>query len=318
MGEEDHRAPLAAAPRALSGARDARECRLRLNLLGIPTLIIADSPELLATVRAAYAAWVAEGPGAEPRITLRLRSRSTPSDGVSLGTSVEGSRLRIEGDGISGAADAATNRAECALPARLIGDASALAEEVGDTLLLFLVTRNGRVPVHAAGILAGDTAWLLAGPSGSGKSSLALAAAKQGLPILSDDTIFVQRDPVFRVWGFPRPIHLSADDAPPGATGRRLRGGRLKAAFELPPLALSARRARLILLDRGGTVALEKFPADAVIAQLGPLEPGFDLMAAEWAGAIRLLAAPGAWRLTLNRDPAAAITLLRERLGVAG
>ncbi len=45
--------------------------------------------------------------------------------------------------------------------------------------------------LHAAGILVGGRALLIVGPSGSGKSSLALQMARCGYPLLTDDFILV-------------------------------------------------------------------------------------------------------------------------------
>jgi hypothetical protein len=170
--------------------------------------------------------------------------------------------------------------------------------------------------VHAAGILAGDTALALAGPSGSGKSTLALAAMARGLRILSDDTLYIQLRPRLRVWGLARPLHVFPKDAPRFTQGVRLRAGKLKAVAPLEPgaWARSADKARLVLLRRGEALALERIDAQAACDALAPLEPGFDLLRAESEQAMRALARDGAWRLTLAADPGAAIDFLLERL----
>jgi hypothetical protein len=171
--------------------------------------------------------------------------------------------------------------------------------------------------VHAAGVLLGETALVLAGPSGSGKSSLALAAMERRLPILSDDTLYIQLRPSLRVWGMRRPLHVFPQDAPRFMPDRRLRGGKLKAVVPLARTASVrfADKALVILLERGGALGFEPLSPDAVAAGLSRLDPGFDLLPEESAEAARALAGRGGWRLTLSRDPAAAIELLRERLG---
>ena len=45
--------------------------------------------------------------------------------------------------------------------------------------------------IHGAGVVFGDQAVLLLGPGGAGKSTLALAAAQSGLPLLGDDFLMV-------------------------------------------------------------------------------------------------------------------------------
>ncbi len=290
--------------------------KVHLLPFGIPTLLIADDPQLLAAARAAYAHWSAEAPFAEPALELRLEAGSVSSIQVSFDISVEGSRLRIAGDGIEGEADALTGAARARLPGTLADDRAVLID-VLDTLLLFLLARRGRVPVHASGFVLGEKAVVLAGPSGSGKSTLALAAAQRGFSVLSDDTLFVQLEPSFAIWGFPRPIHVFPEDGPTGDHPLRLRNAKIKTAIEAPKLALNAEESRLVLLERGDQLALKLVePADAV-RSLMRLDAGFDLLASESRAAIEALASRGAWRLTLARDPGAAIDFLVNRLPAA-
>jgi hypothetical protein len=279
--------------------------------LGIPTLIIADDPQLIAAARAAYAHWCTAAPASEPQIELRLATGRASSESVSLSITVEGSCLRLAGEGVCGTADAATGKASATIPSDAVKDPDGFAD-LCDTLLLFILARNGRTPVHAAAFLLGDLAIVLAGPSGSGKSTLALAAADCGYPVLSDDTVFVQLGPSFSLWGFPRPIHVYPEDAPAGDHRIRNRNGKLKAALPVDSPALKAERAALVLLERGAEPALSPIaPAEAVDA-LMDLDSGFDLLEAESRSAIEALASGGAWRLTLTNDPGAAIALLRR------
>ena len=279
--------------------------------LGIPTLIIADDPQLIAAARATYAHWLSVAPVSEPQIELRLAIGRASSETVSLAITVEGSCLRLSGDGVCGNADAAVRKASAIVSPETANDAGQFAD-VCDTLLLFILARNGRTPVHAAAFLLGDLAIVLAGRSGSGKSTLALAAADRGYPVLSDDTVFVQREPAFRVWGFPRPIHVYPEDAPAGEHPIRKRNGKLKAVLPVHGVALSAERAVLVLLERGTDLALAPAaPAEAVEA-LMTLDAGFDLLEAQSRAALQALASGGAWRLTLTNDPGAAIDVLRD------
>jgi len=67
--------------------------------------------------------------------------------------------------------------------------------------------------LHAACLAAGRDgqrhAILLAGVSGAGKTTTALALAHAGLPMLTDDATFlVRRDGAVRVWGLPRPCKV--------------------------------------------------------------------------------------------------------------
>jgi hypothetical protein len=290
---------------------------LNLVPLGIPTLIIADGPQLVAAARAAYAPWSVEAPVAESQIELRLEvGTASSAEGVSLDITVEGSRLRLSGRGISGCADAAARKATAVVPSEIVNDPAAFADLL-DTLLLFILTRNGRSPVHASAFMLGERAVVLAGRSGSGKSTLALAAAEGGHAVLSDDIVFVQQQPKFAIWGFPRPIHVFADDAPEGQHAMRIRAGKVKAALPLAKAALKAEKCALVLLDRGTDLALDPIDPCAAIESLMDLDPGFDLLERESREALAALAAGGAWRLTLSDDPRAAIDLVTRRLAAA-
>jgi hypothetical protein len=193
----------------------------------------------------------------------------------------------------------------------LANDAAAFAD-LTDTLLLFLLARRGRTPVHASAFMAGDLAVVLAGSSGSGKSTLALAASDRGLAVLSDDMVFVQLEP-FALWGFPRPIHVFEADAPSGDHQTRVRSGKTKAAVPLVRPALNAERCVLVVLERGTELALRPIEPEAAVDELMNLDSGFDLLEKDSRGAIGALASNGAWRLTLSNDPRAAIELLMSR-----
>lgn len=320
MGEDDH---AARSGRWTSGcdrrllalvmAAETSSRNLHLLPFGIPTLIIAEDPQLLAAARAAYAHWSVVTPFAGPALELRLEIGSASSSELSFDISVEGSRLRIAGRGIDGGADAVTGMAQARFPAALASDSVALTE-LTDTLLLFLLARRGRTPVHASAFMLGDVAIVLAGTTGSGKSTLALAAGLRGLPILSDDTVFVQRDPAFALWGFPRAIHVYPEDGPAGKYPSRFRNRKLKSAIEAPAVALCAEAALLILIEAGGRLELAPVDTADAVRSLMHLEPGFDLLAAESRAAIEALASRGAWRLTLERDPRAAIDFLVKNL----
>ncbi len=284
------------------------------SIMGVHLKLEAEDRRLLRAALAALAAWPEPPRGARPP-ALRLRiSMGRESGGGAPEVSVDGSALRLAGRGVAGAADARRGEGWCVVPAELASDPDRLGAEVVDPLLLFLLTRAGRVPVHAAGVCVGETAVVLAGASGSGKSTLAHAALRAGLGVLSDDTVFVEREPALRVWGYPRPIHLLPESAAAaGVDGApRLRGGRWKIAVHASgPAPTSAPRAVLCLLDRGDAVSLRPVPvAEAVASLAGALDPGFDHFGEETPDVARALAAGGAWRLTLSAEPEEAVAAI--------
>ncbi|HET6765335.1 MAG TPA: hypothetical protein VFH27_16730 [Longimicrobiaceae bacterium] len=291
--------------------------RTTLALLGIPVVLTADDAALLDAAASAYAAWRdCDAGGDEPPIHVALRSGPAAAGSAPLEVRVHEPRLTIRGAGVDGEADALLRRARCTVPPELADDPARLAAEVLDTLALFLLTRAGRIPIHAAGVVIDGVAVVLAGPSGTGKSTLALTASRAGWPVLSDDTVYVQLAPVFRVWGFPRPIHVFPADAgrdAPADGAMRLRSGRWKAAIPLtgPPAGLAADRAVLCLLERGDAIALHPVAAeDAVRRMDAMLEPGFDDFRSALPAAVRALAGAGAWRLTLSTVPGEALAAL--------
>ncbi len=225
---------------------------------------------------------------------------------------VKGPMLHIVDDRIRSEADGAEGKGSCYFP-RELRDSEAVADAI-NTVVLFLVAHAGRTPVHASALMLGDTAVVLAGKSGMGKSSLALAANRAGLPILSDDTVFVQTAPRLRVWALAQAIHVFEKDAPPGAQGgMRFRSGRWKKAL---PIALPRRvadRAMLCMLSRGDRVSIAPmYPEDAVSALTFAPEPGYQFYGDRAAAAIGALAAGGCWRLTLSHNPDDAIAVLRD------
>lgn len=98
--------------------------------------------------------------------------------------------------------------------------------------------------LHAAGAAApgheGRPAVLALGPSGSGKSSLALAWSRRGLPLLGDDVVLV--DERGRLSAFPRPVRV--DVARLHAVGARV--------AEPPLLDARSGKARFDPGEKGG------------------------------------------------------------------
>lgn len=285
---------------------------VRFAPLGIPTEIIADDSALLDAATASFASLTSDPVKGDPDIGIRLHWNDLATVRVGFAVSVKGSCLTLEGQGILGRADAAIGVAECSLSRAYGADPGAL-EEIGETLLLFLLTHRGRVPLHAAAVMFGETALLLTGPSGSGKSSLALAARRQGLEVLSEDTTYVQLDPRLTVWGWPGAIHLHPKDAPEGDFAQRHRAGRIKVAIPRQFTREHADQAIIVALEPGDALQLERITTDQLLSRLSPLEPGFSLFRREFAKTIGTLARAGTWRLTLGKDAHEAIAFLRER-----
>jgi hypothetical protein len=192
---------------------------------------------------------------------------------------------------------------------------------------LFMAARRDRDPLHAAALVRGESALLLAGRSGVGKSTLVYAAMRAGMRVLSEDAVFLQQLPG-RVWGLPRAIHLKPD-APrffpelAGLAPRQLANGKLKLAVPLEAGAASpwpaAAHAGICLLERGAKAAVERLrPEQVVRALTARMEGGFDLYADTVGARIRQLAERGAWRLWVGPTPEPAVELVGTLLDQLG
>jgi hypothetical protein len=77
-------------------------------------------------------------------------------------------------------------------------------------LLVEILKRRGSYSVHAAGFSKDRKAILIPGTSGAGKSTLAITLLRSGFGYLSDDMVFVRRQPgELRVLGFPEDVDVS-------------------------------------------------------------------------------------------------------------
>jgi hypothetical protein len=293
----------------------ASDTSLGLAPLGIPLRIDFDRADDRAVIQATCRGWDGvPGPG-ERELRIVLEHADDLAGTGSTEVSVTGRDMRLHGSGAAGSASADAGVARCAVSAEFLAAPELLREHVLEPLLLFLLARNGRTPIHAAGFVAEGLAILAAGPSGAGKSSLALAADAAGWPVLSEDTVYLQTHPGAKVWGWPGPVHLLPGDGDRAALGTRLRGGKLKQALALGTARqASAESATLCLLERGERVSLDRIESAEALRRLAPLEPGFDLLAREIEQAHALLTRKGAWLLTLSSRPAEAIALLSATL----
>lgn len=241
------------------------------------------------------------------RIDLVADAESVPAADSSR---IIGRRLEIVERGIAVSAGGERGRGTCIFHPQAVGS-EAFANAI-NTVALFLVAQRDRIPLHASAIIVHDRALILAGRSGAGKSALALAADRAGLPILSDDTVFLQLQPTFCVWGRPLFVHLSEMDAPAGTSGGiRIRSGRVKRAIPIVHQCRRADRAALFLLTKGDRVVFQRLdPEDAVRVLTRDPEPGYEFYGARLEEAVRVIAASGCWRLTLSTNADDAIGAL--------
>ena len=154
------------------------------------------------------------------------------------------------------------------------GDAPALAREfryVAMIALTHVLASRGRHVLHGGAVVCDDRALLVLGGSGTGKSTLVLAALRSGWSALTDDLVAVQRrDGTVVALGLPRPISVPRDvvvdefaqgvAVPEDARDR----------IELPAATLTTSShavAGVIVVSRGGHVmaSLEPVAAHAAL-----------------------------------------------------
>jgi len=289
-----------------------------ISLFGIRVLLESDRPEMARAALSGLLKWNnTPVPSSEQSVTVALVSGEANSPAAE-DFRIRGKRLGIVRDGIELEADGELGRGTCRF--RSGATTGEALDEAVKTAALFLVAQAGRTPVHASAVIVGDRAIVLAGRSGAGKSALAMAANRAGLPVLSEDTVFVQTEPSFCVWGIPGDIHLLEKDAPDGFEGgMRLRSGRIK---RVVPIGLPQSRADdavLCALVPGERVMLDRLdPEDAVQTITGAPEPGYEFYGSRMGDAVRAIATRGCWQLTLSKDPDAAIAALVGAFSNAG
>jgi len=291
---------------------------LDLAPLDVP-LRVECAPEALEPVAAACNGL--EGNSKVLTTPLRLRIEASPELAGTGQTEIQAdaSSLTVRGPGVMARADIERGVAAGTVSGEYLNDPVALRQEVIEPLVLMLLTRRDRTPLHASAFIIDGLAILLAGRSGAGKSCLARAADTAGFQVLSDDTVYVQLVPRLTIWGWPSAAHLLAGDAPDVAGPTRWRGGRLKHIVPLrsaSQAAIACDRAALCLLSpqQGTEPELSRISSAEVEARLWPLDEGFDLLPGPIAKAVARLSAGGAWDLRLSADPAEAVSLLAASL----
>jgi hypothetical protein len=175
-----------------------------------------------------------------------------------------------------------------------------------------LLAMRGDLVLHASAVAVDDRAVVFCGPTGRGKSTLALALGEAGNPMLGEDGVAIDLeggDPV----------------AFPGARGIRVRsldvdGSRRTdliedpAPGEPPPCPVAA---VVLLGERGEELSIEPLPAARALALFTPNlthSGGRGAIAAAFGRLARLLGTVPAFRASLPEDldslPAAAADLL--------
>jgi hypothetical protein len=302
-------------------------------VLGLPVRFASNDAAVLDVVLAAFGAWralparlIEARPPLQVRIVVHDGAEGAAAHAPLAFRMPDDARVFLHSPGSMGVSDPQRGEAVAYVTPQLLADAEHFRYGVVEALSWALLTRFDRQPFHAAALASADAALLLCGPSGAGKSTLAYAAARAGLRVLADDTVFVQNRPSVRVWGAPAFIHL-----PPDAGNRfpelAARAPTLNANGKLK-LAVDLRTAGYALevgvVQRCGLCVLRQRQPTAHYAAASPDQllslldlhgqSGFDIFADTIAAPVRSLAEHGGWVLHPSADPEEAVVLLRAML----
>jgi hypothetical protein len=307
------------------------EHRVQLPVLGIPVRFATNDPMILSIVEDVFGHWrgasiedpAPPGQGVDIRLFLQDGDEGPAAEPLVTFRAPDPMRWIVHTPGSFALADLERRVGVAYVTRTLLADRVRFRVSVLQFLVLIILTVEDRTPVHAAMIGSGDVAVLLAGKSGTGKSTLAYAASKAGLDVYSDDAAYIQLEPR-RVWGGDPAALLLRDVAGrfpelAGAQTAMFPTGKHKMIAAFPALAGRRRwvsRAGVCVLDRGeGPVRLERIGAGDIRAILthDPAGAGSRFgvrleQAAAW------LSAPGGWRLTLSTDPTEAVPYLKQLL----
>lgn len=277
---------------------------------------LTNAPVILSILERAYGHWHDLDPryaGGEP-LTIRLIVHDIEDSASAhpVYRMPEDGHLLVSGRGSLGWADRRSGQAVCYVSPGALRDEGWARYNLIQALLVFVLTPRDRCPLHAAAIVRDGVAILLTGPPGVGKSTLAHAAAAEGYRVLADDAVFIQQDPIVRVWGLSAELRLST--GPPGrgaphrSAAKRVVDLRAASLLAWPPFA---ERAVLCVLDRSVTVPdVRRLGRADVIARVREQMPtGFDLFADQLPTALAALVNEG-WRLQLPERPADAVPYL--------
>ena len=307
-----------------------------LPVVGVPVRFETNSAAVLDVIMEAFGSWAPLAAREDLLAPERVRVRLIVHEGEAgasgharplIYRAPDPTRVVISSPGSVGIIDLHLLDGVAYVTPSLVAERAYFRAQIVEGITLMLVEHLDRVPIHAAAVARNGVALLLAGASGTGKSTLAYAAASTGLHVLSDDMVFVQLRPQLRVWGGSSRAYLHEQarahfaelaDVPVSvlANGKRKLPVDMASAAERPMLPV-VERAGICLLQRTASPAgLERVaPATLQAELLHSLEGGFALFFREaTAPRVAALANGTGWRLNLSGHPADAVPYLYAML----
>lgn len=257
-----------------------------LAISGVPVRIEAASSALAERVMdwLAGALCLTAGPlSAQPPIRLRVESgaplASPPAGARTLCDTPAGRVLQAEQQVFmvfaqaSGVLDLAASQAELRLADGWWREPLKSRQELWLLTLAWLLRERGRYTLHASAVARGDRGLLIAGVSGSGKSTAALSLIHAGWDYLADDVVILEPGAPPRLHALARgfAFHPVLAERLPGLAGEAVTGKRFAVLdTRFPDRQIAACQAAALLFPR---------VADTERSRLAPLSPAEALMA---------------------------------------
>lgn len=305
------------------------EHRVQFPVLGIPVRFATNDRAVMEQIEAVFGHWrdldsaaVSRSAGLDIRIFVQEGDEGPDDEPPLTYRAPDPMRWIVHTPGSFGLADLERMSGVAYVTRTLVADTARFRVCIVQFLTLIILTIEDRTPVHAAMIGRGDSALLLAGNAGTGKSTLAYASSKAGWDVMSDDAAYIQLEPR-RVWGSGTAVllledvvsrfpELSSMPATMFPTGKRKM---MVSANDRSPRRWVSRAGVCVLQRTGGPVRVTRISADEVqsILTFDPAGAGvrFGPRLAESAAWV---SEGGGWRLSLSSDPSEAIPALEEIL----
>jgi hypothetical protein len=133
------------------------------------------------------------------------------------------------------------------------------------TIVPTLLADRGDLMLHASAVVAGGQAVLFCGPSGRGKSTLALVLSREGFPVLAEDGVAVAEGPDGpEAWPGARDVRMKAGELAPG---HRLYPSGLHRTEDDQPTGVPV-AAFVVLGERGARLDTERLDGPRGLAEL--------------------------------------------------
>ena len=300
-----------------------------LSILGIRTRFSTNSASVAGLVDELRDRWhsgpVDESPLDELVIRIVVRSGREGGDGrVDVRhISTPDGRLLIQSPQSIGIVDPLRHDAIAYVTSELVADRAHFQTRVLEAMTFALLAGHDRHPIHAAAVGNVDRALLLAGESGAGKSTLAFLAHTHGMPLLSEDRVWVGLEPSLRIWSVPSAVHLRPEALvhfPVLRGPREVADATSKVAVDVTSrnarLTEPARRAAVCVLAHGGVASLTRLDGPTLVTELQrQTAEGFDRFPDRHTRVLEAISEGGGWRLTLSPSANDALPHLKHMLG---